>query len=469
VNFKKFQYNKNRNTMATDPDIHKSEIASQVEALQAPIANVRAAAARRLGQLKAGAEALVGALQDSKESVRVAAAQALAGIPAVDEAQHTLVLDHLLSAIDDPSDKVCQAAIWALGMRRETAASDQVAEMLSVSNPFIAGNALLALARMEDTRIAPELLDYLNHPNEYVRTQAVRAVALLRYAPAGPAILAMLTRLRAERTGQGMPRHAVVNHLFDAIAALQLTEAIPLLLDVARHDVGLRGKAVETLVALQAQEAAETLAHMLADPSTSLRRNLLHLMGEFKYLPAIPFIRPLLHDSQPAIRRAALNTLTRLGDRESSAAIEGMCFHDPSPFARVEAVLALIQLQGQAALPVLRALAADPNADVRRAVVSSLLELGTWGQDELRIAARFIADFPNDTLVARLQPVLADHPLPAPASPLPPSAPPAIPPALLDRREALAGLLQTWLAALPAQPESEDTRAALLHLLALLH
>ena len=454
--------------MTNETDFHEAEINSQLQALHAPLAQQRAAAAKRLGQLKAGAPELAAALHDPNEAVRVAAAQALSGISNANEAEHNLVLDHLLSAIDDPSDKVCQAAIWALGMRREDAAGDQIADMLSVPNPYIAGNALLALARMADRRIEPELLPFLNHPNEYMRTQAIRSIALLRYAPARQAILQTLAQVRADRESKGIPRHAMINHLFEAVAALEIKEAIPMLLEIARQDVGLRGKAVEALIALQAEEAAAPLAYMLTDPSASLRRNLLALMEEFQYRPAVPYIRPLLKDGQPSIRRAALHALTQLGDLESLAAIEWMCFHDTSPFARVEAVQALAQLEGQKALPVLQALAGDSNVDVRRAVINALAAFNTWTESELRIAARFAADFPEDPLTLQLQPRLAGRAAllaePEPAR----SAASELPAAVHARRAELTGQLLEWLAGLPAGPEEEATRAALQHLLSLL-
>jgi HEAT repeat protein len=454
--------------MKTNPESLESEIANQVQALRAPLATVRAAAARRLGQLKTEAEALVTALQDSHEIVRVSAAQALGNLPTDDESQNALILDHLLSAIDDASDKVCQAAIWALGMRRETSAADQIAEMLAVSNPFIAGNAVLALARIEDPRAALHVIEYLNHPNDYVKTQAVRAVTLLRYAPAGPGILNLFTHLKAEREQKGIPRHTLVNNLFEAIAALELREAVPLLLETAQQDVGLRTKAVETLIALQAEEAAAQLAPMLADPSANLRRNLLHLMGQFRYLPAVPLIRPLLHDNQPAVRKAAVQVLTRLDDRESAATIEWMCFHDSSPFTRIEAVVSLTHLLGVDALPALRALANDPNVDVRRAVVDGLLELDVWSEPDLRVAARFASDFPQDELSARLQGILANYPPLLPETGPVTPAPPDIPQAILTDREQLISLLQSWQAGLPAHSATEATRAALQHLLAIL-
>lgn len=452
--------------MPTDPETLEAEITSQEQALQAPVAQVRAAAAKRLGQLKAGAEALVNALQDSHEIVRVAAAMALGSIPREDETHHALILDQLLSAIDDPSDKVCQAALWSLGMRREISAADQIADLLTVSNPLIVGSAILALARIGDMRIAPDLLAYLAHPNEYVRTQAVRAVAFLRYTPAGPAILEMYARVKGRREQKGSPRHTLFNHLFEAMAALDLQEAVPILIETARQDVGLRGKAVETLIALQAEEAAAQLAPMLADPSASLRRNLLHLMGQFRYAPAIPLIRPLLHDNQPSIRRAALHVLTRLEDRESAGVIEWISFHDPNPFARVAAVHSLAHLLGADAQPALHALAGDLNVDVRRAVASSLLQINRWGENDLRIAARFAADFPNDEISQQLRGVLAQHPT-VPDDQEPEPAPPSgLPPELAAERERLVDLLAGWHASLPAGSANEATRAALQHLLA---
>ena len=110
------------------------------------MAGARAAAARRLGDLQAGRDALLDALNDPHENVRSAAALALGNFGDSEETGE--IIEFLLAAIDDPSEKVCQAAIRSLGMLRAVIALPEIEEFLDDPNPFITGAAILALARL---------------------------------------------------------------------------------------------------------------------------------------------------------------------------------------------------------------------------------------------------------------------------------------------------------------------------------
>ena len=133
--------------MGTSPSLpeknalRQREIESQLSAMHSPVAGARAAAARRLGDLQAGSDALLGALNDPHETVRSAAALALGNFNGSDQTAE--IIDTLLAAIDDPSEKVCQAAIRSLGTLKAEIARPEILSLVDVLTPNAGEAALL--------------------------------------------------------------------------------------------------------------------------------------------------------------------------------------------------------------------------------------------------------------------------------------------------------------------------------------
>jgi HEAT repeat protein len=391
--------------------LRNREIENQMALLAHPVASVRSGAARRLGEMKAGIDGLIELLSDSHEGVRAAAALALGSFAG--DARISQIADYLLAAIDDPSEKVCQAAIRSLGMLRAQMAREEIETFLDDPSDYVLGAAVLALARLEANDLAPRLAELLNHPSLFVKCQAVRAVGLLKYAQAGPAIFEMLGQARAvrARTYQETPAsqkhkegslNSLLGYLIRTAGDLQLEAAAPLLIDIAQNDVGMRGQAVEALMHIGANVAPELLTGLLNDPSVNLRRRLVQMMAQFEYRPSLPLLRPLLSTESAAVRGAALSAITRMGDREAIPMVERMCFHDPNPFVRAQAVQSLVSLAGAQANITLMSLVSDSNARVRQAAVTNLMSTLATSDEALPVLATFVEANPSSDLASEI-------------------------------------------------------------------
>jgi HEAT repeat protein len=465
--------------------LRQREIESHLSTLHSPAAGARAAAARRLGDLQAGLDALLDALNDPHESVRSAAALALGSFYGSEQSGE--IVESLLAAIDDPSEKVCQAAIRSLGTLKAEIARPEIEEFLDDANPFIAGAAILSLARLGACDQAERLASFLERDNYYVKIQSVRAIGLLKYAPAGPEVLQLLQVTRQQRLVSGQDElksrldwredelYGLQNQLIRTAGELRLVEAVPTLIDIAQKDVGLRGLAVEALIAIGAEIDPNLLTNLLTDPSIYLRKRLIALMTQHSYRQALPLIRPLLRVDNASTRSAALQAITQMNDYSATAEVVWMCFHDSNPFVRVQAVQSLVSLTGTGAAPHLLSLSGDANYQVRRAAVTQLVEWAAGDPSSLSALARYAMEFPEDDFTPSITKILKDHGF-DPATLVTETAgkQSLVPPEMLDEAQNLLVLLDRWRMALRQQNEAlaeseiKSAEAALSHLISIL-
>ncbi len=329
----------------------------------------RSYAAKRLGELKARPDILMSLMDDPNGFVRSASAEALGRsveLPAPE------VVSHLQAAIDDPNNYVCAAAVNSLGLLGAEQAVDQVEVCLNDSHPIIVQAAILAMARIDPSRIKDRLVDYLQSDEYLIHLAATRACGWLSYGKCGKHIIQALKDFMAldEQQDLKLPKLYI-----EVLARLNVTEAIPTLVEIAEREVGLRGVAVEALVEMNAEEAAAILSPLLSDPSNRLRRNLIEMMMKAEYEAALPLVRPLLRDSAITVRETALAAVSKWDDKVSADDVRDIAFNDSNPFVRPQAVVTLTKLLGQEALPDLVDLADDLNLHVRRAVAKSLGEV----------------------------------------------------------------------------------------------
>ena len=90
---------------------------------------------------------------------------------------------------------------------------------------------------------------------------------------------------------------------------------MPILIEIAKKDIGLRGQAVEALIAIGADVAPELLTRLLSDPSIYLRKRIILLMSQFNYRPALPLLRPLLREESASIGSTTLQAVTQMNDK----------------------------------------------------------------------------------------------------------------------------------------------------------
>jgi HEAT repeat protein len=387
----------------------EAEIAQKKIALTSRNPRLRVEAAKRLGELHSGAGELIDALNDSNSMVRAAVAQAL-GNAAVDVGPELYqgAINSLMASIDDANDFVCSAAIQSLGKLKVEESREQITACLDDPNPHVVEAAILALARLGPPEVAGRLVGFLESENDWLQAAAVRAVGMLEYAPAGPHLVAILQKGLGKLPEERLD--FLLSQAIQSIARLRVLEAVPILVQVARQEVGLRTKAAQALIELDAAEAAPLLIDMLADPGNSLRFTLLKMMVKARYLPALPVIRSLLDDPNTQIRQAALEAVLVFRDAVSVKRIRQICFLDSNPFLRVRAVNSLVILVGNDALRDLRKLAGDSNTYIRQAVAQNLGLLEPLPAEAGHILVSLVNSDPSPLVVETARDVLARFP-----------------------------------------------------------
>lgn len=409
----------------------------------------RSFAAKRLGELKSRPDILMKLLQDPNGFVRSAAAEALGrsvDLPAPE------VVSHLLTAIDDPNHYVCAAAVNSLGLLGAAQAVNQIEACLDDAEPIVVQAAILAIARIDPQRIENRLPAFLQSDEYLVHLAAVRVCGWLQLDSCSGLILQALQDLMQTN---GKHDLKLPKLYIEALTRLNTREAIPTLVGIAEHEVGLRSAAVEALVDMNAEEAAAILSPLLNDPSNSLRRNLIEMMIKADYTAALPLIRPLLKDKAITVRETALAAVSKWGDKVSIDDVREIAFSDPNPFVRPQAVIALTRLLEQDALADLVDLSEDLNLYVRRAVAQCLAEvdfLTPEGKKALLSLAKNpeTADFVKDALQAHD----LDTVQPLPSKVVEMRAP--VPKALSEDAHKLLVSLESWQDALPTLQKDFD-------------
>jgi HEAT repeat protein len=420
------------------------EVALCLSALRSKKPETRARAIKRLGELRSAVDEIVAALDDRNGIVRAAAAE---GLGHLDEDTLTPdIIERLLSAIDDPFDRVCSYAISSLGRLRVEMAREQIVPFLEDRNSFVVDAAIIALTRLGPPEIGEKLVG-LDSENSYLQSAAVYAMGSLPYPPAGPRLLEILQEIL---NSSAKPNPSLLGNLIKALGTLQVRDAIPLLVEVAQSQVGYRTRAVQALLELNAVEAAPILAPMLSDPGLRIRENLIRLLDSANYVATPILLRPLLEDPNVPIRHSALMVLARLQDAPSLKTIRRMSRQDSNPFIRVSALSYLCTWLGEEAIADLVGLVQDTNVEIRKMVAENLGRLESLTPEGLAALHTLAAD-PVPEVVQAAQEALLEHPGSPGDQPvlLPQPAHHTLPANMQPEAEILRAQLQKWQDGLP--------------------
>ena len=421
---------------------NQEEIERSLRLVQSRNPRDRSYAAKRLGELRADPDSLIGLMEDPNGFVRSAAAEALGRsveLPAPE------VVSHLLTAIDDPNNYVCAAAVNSLGLLQAENAINQVEACLDDTHPIVVQAAILALARIDPEKIKPRLAEFIRSEEYLIHLAATRVCGWLHYYDCGEIILDALQNFITsdDHLDLKLPKIYI-----EVVARLNITKAIPTLVEIAEREVGLRGVAVEALIEMNAEEAAAILTPLLRDPSNRLRRNLIEMMMQANYKAAMPLVRPLLRDNAITVRETALAAVSKWQDMVSVEDVRDIAFNDPNPFVRPQAVITLVKLLGQGALPDLVDLAEDLNVHVRRSVAQCMAKIPHLDSEGKSALIKLVnnedtADFTNAALQRHNLDALHLVIDPSPVLQAP------VPEGLLPQTGPLLNMLETWQEHLP--------------------
>jgi HEAT repeat protein len=430
-------------------------IAQNLRELSSREIETKTEAARRLNEQAPTAGELTVLMSDRNPFVRSGAAWWLrnyAGDVPSD------AVSALRSAIYDPNAHVVQAALGTAGVLRLEAARDDVLACLEDASAGVIHGAIFALGRMGPPELGARVVPFLQHAESHLELAAVQALTNLRYRPAVPALLARLKAccgvVRRARSHFELPRRLIA-----ALVGLEAREAVPLLIEIARDEIGLRGMAVQALIDLRAEEAGPALLPLLARLAQSnteekLCNSLLYLMTAIDYRFAAPAVRAFLEHKLAPVRCAALKAVCRWRDREASAQVRQMARHDVSAFVRPVAVTALADLLGSEAVADLDELAGDANTLVRAAVAEAIQRLEPMPEAAQPILTRLASDpaanvgrTAREALERSPQPVVMSGEM---VSPLPAD--------LREQAAAARAFLARWKSELTTAPPEERQR-----------
>jgi HEAT repeat protein len=306
--------------------------------------------------------ALMGALDDSVASVRLAVVNALSS------ARDTTVIRALMRVLrEDESAEVRRAAAHSLGEIGDALAvpalvtaleSDEnlevrihAAEALGAIEVPAAADALArGLSRASDASLKIAVIESLDNHEEHRATSALTAA------------------LRDEHPGV---RVAAA----EALGGVEDRNVIPALLAAARDDdVMVRRAVIDALSDFDDPRLTDVFASALSDRDAEIRRAAASGLGNIDGLRTAPRqLIAALDDADPEVRQEAAHALGHMEDPASLSALIARVT-DPVADVRLAVVEALSEFADASVTAALQRALRDSNADVREAAASALGE-----------------------------------------------------------------------------------------------
>ncbi|MET8686818.1 fumarate reductase/succinate dehydrogenase flavoprotein subunit [Streptomyces sp. NPDC004732] len=260
------------------------------------------------------------------------------------------------------------ALLTLLALAEESPDLDALSPYLTDTAPSVRAAAVAVLAETVPAGAGPALAAALQDTAPQVRAASAGALReLVEVLPAEPELGSGL------RAALGVADPAVRGAAVDVLRALRLGDAPLYAAALADTDIDVRIHAVRALVSV---DAADDLAAAVDDPAREVRVAVARALAAVRD-PSPSRLAPLLDDSDPLVRAAALTALAVTGCPPPYAGRAVAALGDPAWQVRAGAAAALRAAPPGPAVPALAKASADPEADVRKAAVLSLLDHAT--------------------------------------------------------------------------------------------
>ena len=323
---------------------HLQVIELLIAALNDSDESVRWSAADALGNIgnERAVEALIAALNDSDKSVRRRAANALGNIG------NERAVNALIAALNDSDGWVRKSAANALGNIGNERAVNALIAALNDSDGWviIIRSAANALGKIGNERAVNALIAALNNSDKYVRRSAVEA----------------LGKIGNERA---------VNAL---IAALN------------DSDGSIRWSAANALGKIGNERAVNALIAALNDSDGNVRMSAANALGKMGNERAVEALIAALNDSYESVRMSAADALENIGNERAVNALIA-ALNDSYEYVRMRAAEALGNIGNERAVNALIAALNDSDRSVRMSAAEALGNIGNERAVEALIAA----------------------------------------------------------------------------------
>ncbi|MCX4583551.1 fumarate reductase/succinate dehydrogenase flavoprotein subunit [Streptomyces sp. NBC_01481] len=250
-----------------------------------------------------------------------------------------------------------------LALTEEEPSLAELSPYLSDADPAVRAAAVATLTETTPDGTGPALAASLVDEDAAVRAGAAASLQeLVEVLPPTGELSALLL------VALGCDDPTVRSTALDVLRALRLGDAVAYTRTLDDPDIEVRIASVRALVSVDALDA---VARATADPAREVRVTVARSLTD----PGA--LAPLLHDPDILVRAAALATLSTTGCPAPYDTTAVTALTAPAWQIRAGAASALGAAGPELAVPALTKALADPNADVRKAAVLSLLRHST--------------------------------------------------------------------------------------------
>jgi bilin biosynthesis protein len=250
------------------------------------------------------------------------------------------LLKQLVEGLGDARGLVRLRFAETLGDIGEPATPFLVDALEHHSNVVVRRAAAKTLTLIADPSAVPNLLQaFLTDEDTVVRSSSAGALARTGEASV-PALLEILADRDRPEDIKGHAAWALAfigseaaDYLYEALNATSL--------DVRCAVVGALGHVAQEQ---SDEKSCNLLVSALSDPEALIRTEAAAALGQVNYPPAVPHLIRVLHDADLDVRKAAINSLGRLGDRTALESLAA-ALNDEQNVVRILAKLAIAQIE----------------------------------------------------------------------------------------------------------------------------
>lgn len=250
----------------------------------------------------------------------------------------------ILEGLGDTRGVVRLHAAQILGEIGEPATDLLVEALLHNPNVTIRRATAKTLALIEDPVSVPPLLQaFLTDEDTVVHGSSVGALARIGNV-AVPALLEIIADPNSSETTKGHASWALAfigneaaEHLYPALAADSIDVRCAVVCAIA-HVAQEKGDV----------QACQVLVDALTDPASLIRNEAAAALSQINYPPALPHLIKATKDEDGEVRKAAVSSLGRVGDKSAIEPLQA-ALDDELEVVRVLAKVALRQLENRLA------------------------------------------------------------------------------------------------------------------------
>jgi bilin biosynthesis protein len=258
-----------------------------------------------------------------------------------DSSDHPL-LQKLVEGLGDPRGLVRLRFAETLGEIGEPCTPFLRAALANHPNVVVRRAAAKTLTIIADPSAVPTLLhSFLNDQDTVVRSSSAGALARTGEASV-PALLEILASSEQPQDTKGHAAWALAfigseasEHLYKSLNSASL--------DVRCAVIGALGHVAQEQ---SDEKSCGLLVSALTDPEAIIRTEAAAVLGQVNYPPAIPHLILAVQDSDLDVRKAAINSLGKIGDLAAMEPLQAV-LNDSQEVIRVLAKLAIAQIERQ--------------------------------------------------------------------------------------------------------------------------